>query len=246
MSLLNFHILGLFPDLFDRYFAESLLGKAREKGVLEFHYHQLRDYATNKAHSVDDKIYGGGSGMVFMTEVVCAAVRDLKRKHAVQKVILTTPRGRLLTPELARSLSQNSSLLFLCGRYEGVDQRAIDLVVDEEISIGDYVVSGGEVAAAVMVDAIARYVPGVVGKGESVEKDSFEDGLLEHPHYTRPEVFEGIAVPQVLLSGNHQKIAEWRRKESLHLTWQRRPDLLKKVALTDAERDYIKGLIHRV
>lgn len=246
MSLLNFHILGIFPDLFERYFSESLLGKAREKGILEFHYHQLRDYATSKAKSVDDKIYGGGSGMVFLADVVCSAVRDLKKTQGIAKVILTSPRGRLLTPELARDLSQNSSLLFLCGRYEGVDQRAIDLVVDEEVSIGDYVVSGGEIAAAVMVDAIARYVPGVVGKGESVERDSFENGLLEHPQFTRPEVFEGMAVPPVLLSGNHQKIAEWRRLESLRLTWKRRPDLLKKVQLSDAERDYIKELIHRV
>lgn len=241
----SFHILGLFPELFDRYFSESLLGKAREKGIIEFHYHPLRDFSVNKARTVDDKVYGGGSGMAFLPEVTCSAVRELKKKHAIRKVILTSPRGRPLTPAMARELSSHEAILFLCGRYEGVDQRAIDLVVDEEISIGDYVLSGGELAAAVIIDAVARYVPGVIGKEAANERDSFEDGLLEHPHYTRPEIFEGIPVPAVLLSGNHKKIADWRRKESLRLTWQRRPDLLKRVELTDEERGYIKSLIHK-
>lgn len=241
---MQFHILGLFPEIFDAYFSASLLGKAKERGDLGFHTHQLRDWSTGKARAVDDKIYGGGSGMVFLPEVVCKAVRELKTRHPIRKVILTSPRGRLLTPQTARELSQAGDILFLCGRYEGVDQRAIDLVVDEEISVGDYILSGGELAAAVIIDAVARYVPGVVGKEDSVTKDSFEDGLLEHPHYTRPENFEGIPVPEVLLSGNHQKIADWRRKEALRLTWQRRPELLKKVKLTDAELEYIKGLIH--
>lgn len=189
---------------------------------------------------VDDKVYGGGSGMAFLPEVVCAAVRELKVKHKIQKVILTSPRGKLLTPQKAKELSQAESLLFLCGRYEGVDQRAIDLVVDEEISIGDYIVSGGEIAAAVMIDAISRYVPGVVGKIDSVERDSFEDHLLEHPHYTRPEVFEGKKVPGTLLSGNHEKIAEWRRRESLRITWERRPELLNQAQLTAGEKAFIK------
>lgn len=243
---MNFHVLGLFPDLFDSYFNASLIGKAREKGVLKFHYHQLRDWAANKARAVDDKVYGGGSGMAFLPEVVCAAVRELKKSHAIGQVLLTSPRGESLTPKLARELSERESVLFLCGRYEGVDQRAIDLVVDREISIGDYVLSGGELAAAVIVDAVARYVPGVIGKEEASGRDSFEDGLLEHPHYTRPETFENIPVPGVLLSGNHGKIAEWRRKEALRVTWQRRPDLLKRAALTEEERDYIKALIHPI
>lgn len=242
---MNFHILGLFPELFEPYFSASLIGKAREKGVLTFHYHQLRDWALNKARAVDEKVYGGGSGMVFLPEVTCSAVRDLKKKHPIRKVVLTSPRGRSLTPALARELASQESVLFLCGRYEGVDQRAIDLVVDEELSVGDYVLSGGELAAAVIIDAVARYVPGVIGKEEASERDSFEDGLLEHPHYTRPEVFESIPVPEVLLSGNHKKIAEWRRKESLRLTWARRPDLLKRVNLNDRERDYLKSLIHK-
>jgi tRNA (guanine37-N1)-methyltransferase len=243
---MNFHILGLFPNTFDSYFSTSLLGKARDKGLLKFEYHQLRDWSVGKAKLVDDKVYGGGSGMAFLPEVTVNAVRDLKKKHGIQKVVLTSPRGKTLTPQLARSLAESQSVLFLCGRYEGVDQRAIDLVVDEEISVGDYILSGGELAATVIVDAVARYVPGVVGKEDSVSKDSFENGLLEHPHYTRPEVFENIPVPEVLLSGNHAKITEWRRKESLRITWQRRLDLLKKVKLTPEELDYIKSLIHKI
>lgn len=243
---MRFHILGLFPELFDAYFSASLVGKARAADILQFHYHQLRDWAANKHRAVDERVYGGGSGMAFLPEVTCAAVRELKKSHAIKRVILTSPRGKTLTPALARELAGEDSLLFLCGRYEGVDQRAIDLVVDDEISVGDYVLSGGELAAAVIIDAIGRYVPGVIAKEEASQMDSFEDGLLEHPHYTRPETFENIPVPSVLLSGDHAKIAAWRRRESLRLTWLRRPDLLKKVVLTAAERDFIKSLIHRV
>jgi len=243
--VMKIHLLGLFPNIFESYFSGSLLGRAQQKSILEFYYHQLRDWAKNKYSAVDDKPYGGGRGMVFLPEVVCPAVRDLKEKHKIQKVVLTSPSGALLTPQKAKELSQCDSLLFLCGRYEGVDQRAIDLVVDEELSIGDYVVSGGELAACVIIDALCRYIPGVVGQEESVQKDSHEEGLLEHPHYTRPEVFENCPVPDVLLSGHHQKIEEWRRKESLRRTWQRRPDLLKKACLTNEELEMIKQWIHK-
>lgn len=241
----DYHILGLFPDALDSYFEQSLIGKARAKGVLRFFYHQLRDWALDVHKKVDDKPYGGGRGMVFLPEVFCPAVRELKAQHKIKRVILTSPRGRLLDNRLAKELSREASLLFLCGRYEGVDQRAIDLVVDDEISLGDYVISGGELAAAVMIDAISRFVEGVVGQAESVDLDSFETGLLEHPHYTRPEVFENIPVPEVLLSGHHQKIAEWRRREALRTTWQRRPDLLKKAKLEKSELDFVMGLIHK-
>lgn len=240
----DYHILGLFPDAFDSYFQQSLIGKAREKGALNFFYHPLRDWALDAHKKVDDKPYGGGRGMVFLPEVVCPAVRELKTRHKIKRVILTSPRGRSFDNRLAKELSRDDSLLFLCGRYEGVDQRAIDLVVDEEVSLGDYVISGGELAATVMIDAISRFVPGVVGQSESVELDSFEGGLLEHPHYTRPEVFENSPVPEVLVSGNHQKITEWRRQEALRITWQRRPDLLKKAKLTKSELDFVTGLIH--
>jgi tRNA (guanine37-N1)-methyltransferase len=221
----DFHILGLFPDVLDSYFAHSLIGKARDSGLISFSYHQLRDWSKTKYQNVDDAPYGGGVGMVMLAEVVCDAVRELKTKHNIPRVIYLSPRGHLLTPAKAREFSEQESILFLCGRYEGVDQRAIDLVVDEEISIGDYVVSCGELAVGVVVDAVCRFIPGVIGKEESVQNDSFENGLLEHPHYTRPEIFEGLAVPKVLLEGNHKKIAEWRWEESERITEERRPDL---------------------
>lgn len=241
---MNIHILGLFPDILDAYFSHSLIGRARKNGLVAFFYHQLRDWASGRHAAVDDKPYGGGSGMTFLPEVVCRAVREIKKNHAIQRVVLTTPTGHFLSPRKARELSQCEGVLFLCGRYEGVDQRAIDLVVDEEFSIGDYVLMGGELAAGVIVDALCRYIPGVVGKSASVASDSHEKGLLEHPQYTRPESFENIPVPSVLLSGDHQKIEEWRRLESLRLTWSRRPDLLKKAELSNDELEFVKGLIH--
>lgn len=243
---MNFHILGLFPDILNAYFSHSLLGKARKKGLVRFFYHQLRDFAQGKHAAVDGRPYGGGSGMVLMPGVVCDAVRAIRREHGVDHVVLTSPSGVLLTPKKAEALSRISSVLFLCPRYEGVDQRAIDLVVDEEISIGDYVVSSGELAAGVMIDTICRYVPGVIGSKDAVRLESHQEGLLEYPHYTRPEVYENIPVPKVLVSGDHKKIEAWRRRESLRKTWGRRPDLLKRARLTDEELEFVKGLIHKV
>ncbi|MBF0104651.1 MAG: tRNA (guanosine(37)-N1)-methyltransferase TrmD [Deltaproteobacteria bacterium] len=226
---MHIHILGLFPDTFDTYFSQSLLGKARAKGLVTFHYHQLRDWSHNKHHAVDDKPYGGGSGMVIMADVVCAAVLALKKDHQISRVVLPSPAGSPLIPAVAQRLSCEDSLLFVCGRYEGVDQRAIDKVVDEEISIGDYVISGGELAACVITDAVCRYIPGIVGKADSVENDSYQQGLLEHPHYTRPEIFEGVPVPQVLINGNHAEIKKWRKNESIKRTLERRPDLIDRI-----------------
>lgn len=225
---MHFHILTLFPDIFSSYFDESILGKAQEKGVLQIFCHNLRGYATNKHKSVDDRPYGGGSGMVLMPDVVVPAVRDLRAKHNIEKVILLSPRGAPFIQATAQKLSQVSSFLLICGRYEGVDQRIIDLVVDEEISIGDYVLTGGELAAAVVVDAVSRLVPGVLGNEEATTEESFSEDLLEYPHYTRPVEFEGKKVPDVLLSGNHKDIADWRKEEALRLTEKRRPDLLKR------------------
>ena len=241
---MKIHILGLFPELFKSYFNESLFDRAQKNNLIEFYYHQIRDFAKGNYRAVDDKVYGGGDGMVFLPDVVCDAVRSIKNQHGNTKVILTSPAGQKLTPELAKSLAKESQLLFLCGRYEGVDQRAIDAVVDHEVSIGDYVITGGELATTVIVDSLSRYIPGFVGKKGSVDFDSHEDGLLEHPHYTRPEVFEGAAVPSVLLSGNHAEINKWRREQSLLKTWKRRPDLLKNAKLTDKELDMIKMWIH--
>lgn len=240
----SYHILGIFPDATRSYFETSLFGKAWQGGLLSLEFHQLRHFSQDKHQHVDDKPYGGGAGMVFKPDVVCRAVRELKKKHKIDHVVLTSPAGQPLTPKIARDLAQKKSILFLCPRYEGVDQRAVDLVVDQEISIGDYVLSGGELAATVILDAVARFIPGVVGREESVQKDSFEDGLLEHPHFTTPAEFEGQGVPEVLLSGHHKNIDEWRRKEALQRTWKRRPDLLKKAKLDKAELEFIKDLIH--
>lgn len=241
---MKFHLLGLFPDLLSSCFSQSLIGKAVKNGLLEFQYHQLRDWSKNDYHSVDEKPYGGGAGMVFMPDIVCQAVRDLKAQHRISRVVMPTPAGQLLTSAKAKTLSEETEILFLCGRYEGIDERAVEAVVDDEISIGDYVITGGELAAGVMIDAISRYVPGVVGKEISVASDSHSEGLLEYPHYTRPEVFEGQAVPSVLLSGHHQNIETWRHEQALRRTWLRRPDLLKRKNLTAEDLDFLKHLIH--
>ncbi len=242
---MQFHILGLFPDSLDQYLQTSLLGKAREAGLLQFSYHQLRDWGVGNYKQVDDKPYGGGAGMVFLPEVVVPAVSEIKAMHAIDHVVLTSPSGKLFNSKKAETLSQKKSILFLCGRFEGVDQRAIDLVVDEELSLGDYVLNGGEIAAAVMIEAISRFVPGVVGREESVQNDSFAHGLLEHPLYTRPEKFNDLPVPEALLSGHHKNIEAWKREQSLYKTWQRRPDLLKQAGLTDDELQKIKNWIHK-
>ncbi len=225
---MNFHILTLFPEIFSTYFNEGVLGKAQEKGLIQIFCHNLRDYTKGKYRSVDDRPYGGGSGMVMMPEVVVPAVRDLRTKHKIEKVILLSPRGIPFVQSLARRFSTLHSILFICGRYEGVDQRIIDLVVDEEISLGDFVLTGGELAAAAVVDAVSRLIPGVLGNEDAVTEESFSEELLEYPHYTRPVIFEGLEVPKILLSGNHQEIAKWRSEEALRVTKKRRPDLLKK------------------
>ncbi len=225
---MNFHFLTLFPEVVAPYMTAGILGKAQESGLISFFSHQLRDYADNKHKSVDDRPYGGGSGMVFRPEVVVAAVKDIKAKYSIERVVMLSPRGVLFSHVQAQRLQKFSSLLFICGRYEGVDERAIQLVVDEEISIGDYVVSGGELPALIVADAISRLVPGVIGNEEATLQESHVDGLLEYPHYTRPAEFEGLKVPEVLLSGHHESIRQWRREESLKITQKNRPDLLKK------------------
>lgn len=228
---IDFHILTLFPEMLSPYFEESILGRAKKEGRLRIFLHQLRDYAGDKHHKVDDRPYGGGSGMVMRADVLISAVRGIQAKHQVDKIFLLSPRGPLFSHSKARELSNLSSLLLICGRYEGVDQRAIDLVVDEEISIGDYVITGGELAAQVVVDAVSRLIPGVVGDFRGPLDESHVEGLLEYPQYTRPEVVEGLRVPEVLLTGNHQDISKWRKEESLKVTTKIRSDLLSKKKL---------------
>ncbi len=219
-------VLTLFPGWFESPLRESLLGKAIAKGVLRVAVHDIRDHADPPHRSVDDYGFGGGPGMVMMAEPVVRAVEALGDRGAPRRVILLSPAGRRLDQGLARALAQEPWLVLICGRYEGVDERAIAALGAEEISIGDYVLSGGEAAAFVLMEAVTRLVPGVVGNEASLDAESFETPMLDHPHYTRPREFRGLAVPDALLSGNHARIAEWREKAAREKTRRNRPDLI--------------------
>lgn len=220
-------VFSLFPEMFAGPLGSSLLGKAREKGILSVEVINFRDYSTNKHKAVDDYPFGGGAGMVLQPEPIVSALRDnLDLEDAEQEIILLSPQGQVFDQEAARQLAQKKKLAFVCGHYEGFDER-IRSFVTKEYSIGDYVLTGGELPAMVMIDSICRLVPGVIKEQESYEEDSFYHGLLEYPHYTRPQNFEGMEVPEILLSGHHENIRRWRRKESLRRTLLRRPDLLQ-------------------
>jgi tRNA (guanine37-N1)-methyltransferase len=230
-------ILTLFPAMFEGPMTESMLWKARDRNLLDLRLHDIRDYSTSKHRAVDDTPYGGGGGMVMKPDVVTAAVEDMLRDAPPDTpVILMTPQGRLFSHEIAVSLTQRERVIILCGHYEGIDERVNQLVVTDEISIGDYVLTGGELAAMVLVDAVARHIPGVLGAEGGAERDSHADGILEAPHYTRPPEFRGLGVPQVLIEGNHDTIRRWRREEGLRRTWLRRPDLLLKAKLSENEK----------
>lgn len=218
-------ILSLFPGYFQGPLNESILKRAQEKGILDINLVDIRDFSTDKHNRVDDRPYGGGPGMVLMAEPVASAIRKYKtdRTH----VIHLTPQGTPLSAAKCRELANHQQLMLLCGHYEGIDQRVIDKEVDEEISIGDYVLTNGCVAALVLLDAVARFIPSVLGHEDAADQDSFEEGILDCPHYTRPEVFEEVSVPEVLLSGNHKKIAEWRHQKAREKTRRVRPDLLE-------------------
>lgn len=218
-------ILSLFPDYFKGPFDESIIMQAQKRGVIEICHVDIRTFADNKHNRVDDRTYGGGPGMVLMANPVAQAIRSVKKPGS--HVVYLSPQGRLLTPKKCRELAEYEHLILLCGHYEGIDQRVLDSDVDEEVSIGDYVLTNGCLAAIVVVDAVVRFVPGVLGHEQAANEDSFENGILDCPHYTRPEVFEGRQVPEVLLSGDHKKIAEWRQKAALEKTKSVRPDLLK-------------------
>jgi len=226
-------ILTLFPEIFEGPLRASLLGKAQEQGLLTVEITNIRDFATDKHRTVDDTPFGGGPGMVMRCEPIFAAVESLRGKNSLSRVILMTPRGRRLDQRLVNALASCPDMVILCGRYEDVDARVAQALVTDEISIGDYVLSGGEIPALVLIEAISRQIPGVVGDWESVTTDSFYGGVLGAPQYTRPPVFRGMTVPEVLLSGNHAAIARWRRKEALRLTLERRPELL--VNLTESD-----------
>ncbi len=232
-------ILTLFPEMFQGPLNESLLKKAQEKGLLSLNIVNLRDFTTDKHKTADDTPYGGGAGMVMRVEPIARAKSKLQTSKS--KIILMCPSGKLLTQDKIKELAKEEHLIILCGHYEGVDERVRDMV-DEEISIGDYVLTGGELPAMVLVDAVARHIPGVVKEEESVKKDSFYEGLLDYPSYTKPEEFEGKKVPDVLLSGHHAEIERWRRKEALKRTLYRRPDLLAKAELSEEDRKLLSEI----
>ncbi len=232
--------LTIFPGMFPGMLEHGLLQQGRQKGILEFQVHDLRDHTSDRHRSVDDVPYGGGPGMVFKPEPVFEAVDAIRCPGAV--VILPTPQGVLFTQAIAEELAHASQLIFLCARYEGVDERICDVLVDREFSIGDFVTMGGEVPSVLMIEAISRFVPGVVGDPESIVSDSFQNSLLDFPHYTRPEEYRGKRVPAVLLSGHHEQIRKWRRKMALQRTLERRPDLLAGVPLTEEDREMLEEL----
>jgi tRNA (guanine37-N1)-methyltransferase len=224
-----FDILTLFPGMFDGAFSDSIIKRAVEKGLVSIGIHNIRDYSDDARHqSVDDYPYGGDAGMLMKPEPLANAIKAARGRLEGKNptVIYMTPAGRLLDQGIVKELAEKESLIILCGRYKGIDQRITDNYVDMEVSVGDYVLSGGEIPAMAVVDAVTRLIPGVLGNMDSAETDSFHSGLLSHPHYTRPEVFEGISVPEVLLSGHHANIREWQRQKSLEITRERRPDLL--------------------
>lgn len=232
--MLKIDILTIFPEMFKGPFNISILKRAQEKGLVEINIHNLRDYATDKHRTVDDYPYGGGSGMVMKPEPIFRAVRNLKRDDS--EVILLSPSGDLFNQKVAEELSKREHLILICGRYEGVDER-VKFIITREISIGDYVLTGGEIPAMVLVDAIVRLIPGAVGDPNSLREESFQWGILEYPQYTHPREFEGMRVPDILLSGDHKKIRRWRRKEALRKTLLKRPDLLEKADLS--QEDYV-------
>jgi tRNA (guanine37-N1)-methyltransferase len=233
--MLSFTVITIFPKMLDSVLSHGILRKAQENGLIRVEMVNLRDYTTDRHHTTDDYPYGGGQGMVMKPEPLVAAIEDIRRKSQRPRVVLLSPHGGGFSQQHALRLSQEQQIVLICGRYEGIDER-VKAFVDEEISIGDYTLSGGEPAAAVVIDTVARLVPGVLGNENSAAEESFTDGLLEYPQYTRPEIFRGTEVPDVLLSGDHERIKQWRRERSLEITRERRPDLFAKVRPSRTEK----------
>lgn len=242
--MMKVDILTLFPEMFAGPFAASILKRAQEHNLIEINLVNIRDFSTNKHHTVDDTPYGGGAGMVMGPEALFHAVEHVYRglEATACRVVLMCPQGRPFSQALAGDLARGKNLILVCGHYEGIDERVRETLVTDEVSIGDYVLTGGELPALVVIDAVARHIPGVIGAPEGPETDSFADGLLEYPQYTRPADFEGRPVPEVLLSGNHEAIRRWRRRQALLRTLQRRPDLLNKIQLSPEDRTLLDDL----
>ncbi len=234
---LRFDVLTIFPEMFRSVLDAGVVGRARERGLIEAHVHDLRAWATDERGTTDDYPYGGGPGMVMKPEPIVAAIEELRGDSGW--AVLLTPQGTRLDDAAARALAARGHLVLVCGRYEGVDERVSEMVIDAEVSIGDYVLSGGEIPAMVVIDAVARLAPGVVGRPESVESDSHTAGLLATPQYTRPDEFRGSRVPEVLLSGHHEQVRRWRRARTLRRTLDRRPDLLREEQLTATDRELL-------
>ena len=229
-------ILTIFPEMFESVLHSSILGRAREEKLVEIEPVDIRPFSDRKHKNTDDYPFGGGAGMVMLAQPICDAVRHLRAQGYMGKCIYMSPRGKTFTQQKVMELAQEENFILLCGHYEGVDQRAIDAVVDEELSLGDFVLTGGELAAMTVCDAVVRYVPGVLGSSDSTEEESFTGGLLEYPQYTRPRVFEGVETPEVLLNGDHAKIRAWRRQQSLLITAKVRPDLFETAPMSEKER----------
>lgn len=240
--MIRFDILSIFPEMFASPLHCSILKRARERGLVEIHLHNIRDYAEDKHKMTDDAPYGGGGGMVMKVEPIDRALASILPEKEGILTVLLTPQGETFSQKMAEELSLRSRIVLICGHYEGVDERVRDHLVDKEVSMGDYILTGGELSAMIMIDAISRLVPGVLGNNESASSDSFSMGLLEYPHYTRPSDYRGWPVPEVLLSGNHREILAWRRKESLRRTYVRRPDLLEKIALSPEDRETLEEI----
>lgn len=240
---MNYHVLTLFPEMIQDGLNTSIIGRAMEKGLISLQTTDIRDYSTNKHHKVDDYPYGGGAGMVMQAEPVYGACKAVSEKIGYRpRVIYLTPQGRVFNQTIAEDLAKEKDLVFLCGHYEGIDERVLEEVVTDYLSIGDYVLTGGELPAMVMIDAISRLVPGVLNNDESAQFESFQDNLLEYPQYSRPEEWNGKIVPPVLLSGHHANIEKWRREQSVIRTALRRPDLLDKAQLTNSELELISRI----
>lgn len=239
--MLIIHVLTLFPEFFESPFNVSIIKRALDKGLIQIELINIRDFSRDKHKKVDDYPYGGGSGMVMKPEPIFEAVDYVEKtiEGERRRIILMSPQGKAFNQSLARELSTEKNLVFICGHYEGIDERVKTLITDE-ISIGDYILTGGEIPALAIIDAVTRLVPGVLGSSQSLEEESFSDGLLEYPQYTRPEVYRGLKVPDVLLSGNHKEIELFRRRESLIRTREKRPDLFKKLKLTDFDKELLQ------
>lgn len=238
----QFFVLTLFPEMIQQTLSHSIMGRAQKEGHISVEAINIRDYTLNKQKHVDDYPYGGGAGMVMQAQPIYDAYQSIAEKAQGARVVYMTPQGRPFTQRIAEELSQEENLVFLCGHYEGIDERIIEEIVTDEISLGDFVLTGGELAAITIIDAVSRLVPGVLGKEDSFADESFSDGLLEYPQYTRPPVFHGKEVPEILLSGHHANIAKWRREQSLIRTVKKRPDLLETAELTVKERQFVERL----